>query len=215
MKCQTLVKIFEIQKLAKNDEVWDPPIFSPENFFTKLTQNGLKWILNTTLKNVTFCQPNHKPNHKPNHEQNHEKNHEPWTINRGLTLSTTRSSQFYFLNFLENRLLRGLLLKIWNSFNFSSGVFSILPEFIWLASSIFIDLGFGSLINFECVMNQTISNSLWFQTFFSSSVFFSVCFSLKCKIRSSFPIPFLTSALARKTLSSDDALGLDNVIKPY
>ena len=32
-----------------------PPIFSPEIFFTKMTQNGLKWILNTTFKNVTFC----------------------------------------------------------------------------------------------------------------------------------------------------------------
>ena len=27
-----------------------------------------------------------------NHDQNHEQNHEPWTINQGLTLSTTRSS---------------------------------------------------------------------------------------------------------------------------
>ena len=32
-----------------------PPVFSPEIFFTKMTQNGLKWILNTTFKNVTFC----------------------------------------------------------------------------------------------------------------------------------------------------------------
>ena len=32
-----------------------PPFFSPENFLAKMTQNGLKWILNTTLKNVTFC----------------------------------------------------------------------------------------------------------------------------------------------------------------
>ena len=30
-------------------------IFSPEIFFTKMTQNGLKWILNTTFENVTFC----------------------------------------------------------------------------------------------------------------------------------------------------------------
>ena len=37
------------------NKVWDPPIFSPENFFTKMTQNDLKWILNTTFKNVTFC----------------------------------------------------------------------------------------------------------------------------------------------------------------
>ena len=27
-----------------------PPFFSPKIFFTKMTQNGLKWILNTTLK---------------------------------------------------------------------------------------------------------------------------------------------------------------------
>ena len=33
---------------------WDPPIFSPEIFFTKMTQNSLKWILNTTLKILTF-----------------------------------------------------------------------------------------------------------------------------------------------------------------
>ena len=31
-----------------------PPLFSPKFFFTKMTQNGLKWILNATLKNVTF-----------------------------------------------------------------------------------------------------------------------------------------------------------------
>ena len=30
-----------------------PTFFSPEIFFTKMTQNGLKWILNTTLKIVT------------------------------------------------------------------------------------------------------------------------------------------------------------------
>ena len=40
------------QKMAKYET---PPFFSPEIFFTKMTQNGLKWILNTTLKNVTFC----------------------------------------------------------------------------------------------------------------------------------------------------------------
>ena len=28
------------------------PPFSPKNIFTKMTQNGLKWILNTTLKNA-------------------------------------------------------------------------------------------------------------------------------------------------------------------
>ena len=41
------------QKMAKYET--PPPFFSPEIFFTKMTQNGLKWILNTTLKNVTFC----------------------------------------------------------------------------------------------------------------------------------------------------------------
>ena len=40
---------------------WDPPIFSPEFFFTKMTQNGLKWILNTTLKIVTFCRRDPPP----------------------------------------------------------------------------------------------------------------------------------------------------------
>ena len=34
---------------------WDPPHFHPKFFLTKMTQNGLKWILNTTLKIVTFC----------------------------------------------------------------------------------------------------------------------------------------------------------------
>ena len=34
---------------------WDPPHFHPKFFLTKMTQNGLKWILNTTLKNVKFC----------------------------------------------------------------------------------------------------------------------------------------------------------------
>ena len=29
-----------------------PPLFSPKIFFTKMTQNGLKWILNTTLKSM-------------------------------------------------------------------------------------------------------------------------------------------------------------------
>ena len=38
-----------------------PPIFSPENFFTKMTQNGLKWILNTTFGNVTFCRRDPPP----------------------------------------------------------------------------------------------------------------------------------------------------------
>ena len=31
-----------------------PPLFSPKFFFTKMTQNGLKWILNITLKTVKF-----------------------------------------------------------------------------------------------------------------------------------------------------------------
>ena len=46
------VNIFEIQKSAKNDGT---PHFFTWNFFTKMTQNGLKWILNTTFGNVTFC----------------------------------------------------------------------------------------------------------------------------------------------------------------
>ena len=54
IKCQTLVRIFEIQKSVKKWLSIGPPIFSPEIFFTKMTQNGLKWILNTTLKSVTF-----------------------------------------------------------------------------------------------------------------------------------------------------------------
>ena len=33
---------------------WDPPLFSPKFFFTKMAQNGLKWILNMTLKTVKF-----------------------------------------------------------------------------------------------------------------------------------------------------------------
>ena len=36
-----------------------PPHFHPKFFLTKLTQNGLKWILNTTLKSVTFCRRYH------------------------------------------------------------------------------------------------------------------------------------------------------------
>ena len=31
-----------------------PPFFSPKIFFNKMTQNGLKWILNTTLKSMQF-----------------------------------------------------------------------------------------------------------------------------------------------------------------
>ena len=33
---------------------WDPPPFSPKIFFSKMTQNGMKWILNITLKTVKF-----------------------------------------------------------------------------------------------------------------------------------------------------------------
>ena len=40
-KCQTLVKIFKIQKSAKNGQVWDPPpFFSPKIFFY---QNDSEW----------------------------------------------------------------------------------------------------------------------------------------------------------------------------
>ena len=31
-----------------------PPFFSPKFFFTKMTQNGLKWILNITFKTVHY-----------------------------------------------------------------------------------------------------------------------------------------------------------------
>ena len=34
---------------------WNPsPLFSPNFFLTKMAQNGLKWILNITLKTVKF-----------------------------------------------------------------------------------------------------------------------------------------------------------------
>ena len=33
---------------------WYPPLFFTQNFFTKMTQNGLKWILNITFKTVKF-----------------------------------------------------------------------------------------------------------------------------------------------------------------
>ena len=33
---------------------WDPPLFSPKFYFTKMTQNGLKWILNITFKTMKF-----------------------------------------------------------------------------------------------------------------------------------------------------------------
>ena len=38
-----------------------PPLFSPKIFFTKMTQNGLKWILNTTLKSMEFCRSDPPP----------------------------------------------------------------------------------------------------------------------------------------------------------
>ena len=41
-----------------------PPFFSPKIFFTKMTQNGLKWILNTTLKSMKFCEPDPSPGMK-------------------------------------------------------------------------------------------------------------------------------------------------------
>ena len=42
--------------LKKLDHFWGTfaPHFSPKFFFAKMTQNGLKWILNTNLVNVTF-----------------------------------------------------------------------------------------------------------------------------------------------------------------
>ena len=47
---------------------WDPPFFSPKIFFTKMTQNGLKWILNITFKTVKFFGFDHPP---PNGEKFH------------------------------------------------------------------------------------------------------------------------------------------------
>ena len=38
-----------------------PPLFSPKIFFTKMTQNGLKWILNTTSKSMEFCRSDPPP----------------------------------------------------------------------------------------------------------------------------------------------------------
>ena len=37
------------------------PLFFIIIFLTKMTQNGLKWILNTTLKIVTFCRRDPPP----------------------------------------------------------------------------------------------------------------------------------------------------------
>ena len=54
----TLTAKGRLQKKKKISEKWlgigVPPHFSPKFFFSKMTQNGLKWILNTTCKNVTF-----------------------------------------------------------------------------------------------------------------------------------------------------------------
>ena len=54
----TLTKVvFKIHFKSKNKNrqvLGYPPHFSPNFFFPKMTQNGLKWILNTTLVNVTF-----------------------------------------------------------------------------------------------------------------------------------------------------------------
>ena len=44
-----------------------PPLFSPKIFFTKMTQNGLKWILNTTLKSMKFCRPGPPPRYEKFH----------------------------------------------------------------------------------------------------------------------------------------------------
>ena len=65
MKCQTFAKNW--QKLTK---YLDPHPFFTQFFFTKMTQNGLKWILNTTLKNVTFCRRDTPPP-PPNVEKIH------------------------------------------------------------------------------------------------------------------------------------------------
>ena len=51
-KVKKLVKIFRIAKISlKWLSIGVPPFFTE---FTKMTQNGLKWILNTALVNVTF-----------------------------------------------------------------------------------------------------------------------------------------------------------------
>ena len=53
-------KNFQNPKIAgKWLSIGPPPLFSPKIFFNKMTQNGLKWILNATLKSVTFCRPGH------------------------------------------------------------------------------------------------------------------------------------------------------------
>ena len=58
----------------------------------------------------------HIPNHKQNHEQNNEQNQDswakPWTINQGLTLSTTRSSCMFY----------SILTWFWQSFVSSESV---------------------------------------------------------------------------------------------
>ena len=47
-------KKFMIAQIGeKCSSIGVPPFFQP-NFFLKMTQNGLKWILNTTFKNEIF-----------------------------------------------------------------------------------------------------------------------------------------------------------------
>ena len=54
-KVKTFVKIFRIAKIGEKWlSIGVPPHFSPKNFFSKMTQNCLKWILNTTFKKLTF-----------------------------------------------------------------------------------------------------------------------------------------------------------------
>ena len=36
MKCQTLVKNFEIQKFAKNEKVWEPPFYQNDSEWPKM-----------------------------------------------------------------------------------------------------------------------------------------------------------------------------------
>ena len=48
------------------------------------------------IKDTMYHEPNHEQSHEQNNEQIHEQNQDSWTINQGLTLSTTRSSHIYY-----------------------------------------------------------------------------------------------------------------------
>ena len=96
-------------------------------------------------------------------------------IHTGYSFNCTKSLIIY-LSFLVKRLWKGLVLRIWNSFNFSSADFSFFPECIE-PSSVALDFVVNEfLIGFVCVMNHTCFNNLWFQLFFNTS---SICSALK------------------------------------